>query len=618
MEEEKDAASPQGDTPAAHPVESADAGAGSAGAESDSDVSNIDDEEPDSDGSEVLNEWLECEASPRWHWVWGVPARAGSGHTSFLLGHCDGHRDVRRTGTRPRGGCPLLHTRRTSAGSGAGGALPAVQHGALAAHFPKPQGAEGQGELDEAIAAAAADTSAGPAQLRVSECADLARAGALSSLQVLTLVDCGGLEHLPPALGALPALRRLWLWRCPDLSSLGPPGGGGGALPTSLEVLWVYDCGALPSLGAALAPLARLSVLRLHDCGALTSLGGGGGDGDGEGKASGGALPAGLQELSLQRLPLRRLPAAAAALPRLAKLKVMRCPEVTHLPPGLGALPALTRLVVSGCAKLAALDPGPASGALGGAAGAAPPAAPPFAALEVLCVASCPALASLGPAFDEAGALPRLKDLYLENCASLTLGPPGAGLDVDAVLEPPVFSRLRRRLLLRGCPRVEGQLPAAAAALARLRKLLELDGCGTLTQLPAGLSALTSLQQLSVSRCGALASLGPSLPPNLTALSVSGCPVLEGLPECMGSLSRLRRLALSDCAALAALPAAVARCTALESLRASHCPRLAAPPAALAALPRLAALAVDGGEGDEGVCASTREQVEAYFRERPA
>ncbi|KAI8471828.1 MAG: hypothetical protein J3K34DRAFT_505564 [Monoraphidium minutum] len=496
------------------------------------------------------------------------------------------------------------------------------------------EGVEGQEELDRLTGPPAAALE----QLRISACADLSRLPALGCLRALTLVDCGGLAAPPAALPRLAALERLWLWRCPDLADLGgggsgdsegDGGGGGGALPASLRVLWVYSCAALPSLGRAAARLPALAALRISDCGALHSLGdgdagsggsGGGGEGS-SGRGGGSELPSSLERLYIERAPLRRLPADTAALARLQSLQLVRCPALEALPDGIAFLPALMRLVVSRCPKLTSLGaPQPAGPDSSG--GAAAP--PPFPALEVLCLQGLPGLAALGPALGAGGACPRLKDLFLEDLAALTLEtPPAAAEAVEAAAAAAglgLFASLRRRLLLKNCPGVEARLGDVIGALGRLQKLLALEDCGTLAALPPRLARLSRLEALGVTGCGALRALGPALPPALASLGVSGCAALRALdlPPPPGGLPALASLAVSDCEQLASLPESLAGAAALERLTVSRCPRLASlPAAALAALPRLCTVSISGaalpGAGDGGVWLSTRKGVQEFM-----
>lgn len=82
-------------------------------------------------------------------------------------------------------------------------------------------------------------------------------------------------------------------------------------------------------------------------------------------------------------------------------------------------------------------------------------------------------------------------------------------------------------------------------------------GCGAIPLLPDGISGLSSLKELNLSRCSALRALPEGLRglSQLEALNLCRCTALAALPDKLGvCLPALRMVDLSGCDALASFP----------------------------------------------------------------
>jgi hypothetical protein len=148
--------------------------------------------------------------------------------------------------------------------------------------------------------------------------------------------------------------------------------------------------------------------------------------------------------------------------------------------------------------------------------------------------------------------------------------------DVDEAL-PALFAALNAREL----PATGGGLVLLGAALARLpaawpasfAALARLD-----VRLPLFAGALPSLRAAAGLRvvvlCAPLVAELPALPPGVEHVDVSGCSLLERLPDGVASAPGLCALAARGCVALTAVPAELLRRPRLRTLDLAGCGRL--------------------------------------------
>ena len=295
--------------------------------------------------------------------------------------------------------------------------------------------------------------------------------------------------------------------------------------------------------------------------------------------------------------PLAAVPAAVGALTRLQTLHVRHCPEITVLPAALSALKGLQDLDLSGCCGLEEVPAWVMD---------LPQLAVPFTELRVR-------VKDKDGREREMAARVRPDAVDLSAHAGLVALPEGLRACAARVRALVVVSHQLQELPawlgeLEGleelrvganednpCPITA--LPAAVGALTRLQTL-DLSDCGAMTALPEGLSALTCLQTLHMAYCGALTALpaGLSALTGLQTLRLFRCQALAALPAGLSALTCLHALDLRGCWALAALPAGLSALTGLQTLDLSGCGALTALPAGFSALTGLQTLTL-GGNG---------------------
>ena len=114
-----------------------------------------------------------------------------------------------------------------------------------------------------------------------------------------------------------------------------------------------------------------------------------------------------------------------------------------------------------------------------------------------------------------------------------------------------------------------------------------------LTSLPAGLGALTGLQQLILQDCARSTALPDGLETltGLQKLVLEGCSRLTALPAGLGALTGLQKLYLSGCSGTTPLQAGLGALTGLQELGLMKCPALHTPPSRVVRLGRDAMLA---------------------------
>ena len=319
-----------------------------------------------------------------------------------------------------------------------------------------------------------------------------------------------------------------------------------------------------------------------------------------------------------------RLPAlpdaAMAELTELRSLDLTSCESLRALPASLASLTHLERLCVTQShrdveaalkAEEEAEDEGPnrrrvARAAIDGPGILSlPEALCSLVQLQHLTI-GLPGLKALPPGF---GKLSSLRTLSLAGSSGLTV------LWGNSEAEECELSSLEY-LELPDAPACK-RLPEGV--LAKLSKLSTLDlyGCTSMAALPDSISALTSLEELSIGslemtqlpaslcqlpglkhldlRLPALTSLPSELGSlqQLCSINVQHA-AMAMLPASIGQLKSLRVLRLSRCGSLASLPDELAECTALELVELAQCTALAALPKGLGGLPSLYVLDFPG------------------------
>ncbi|XP_028807424.1 disease resistance-like protein DSC1 [Neltuma alba] len=210
--------------------------------------------------------------------------------------------------------------------------------------------------------------------------------------------------------------------------------------------------------------------------------------------------------------------------------------NLTELPNNIKHLPRLYDLNVSGCKDLQSL-----------------PELPP--SIGVLDAGKCTSLTTLqfishteaslstdeitpGSTFCSSVSCPKnLRILILNDCEQLHELP--AGIKHLSNLEEINLSNCRRLRSLPGEITPGSTFCSSVSYLKNLERLI-LNGCEQLYELPAGIKHLSNLQEIDLSNCRRLRSL-PELPPFLEKIYGKGCIAVEtyAMESAYSSLSRL-------------------------------------------------------------------------------
>ncbi|CAI5505442.1 unnamed protein product [Closterium sp. Naga37s-1] len=293
--------------------------------------------------------------------------------------------------------------------------------------------------------------------------------------------------RFPEGVGSLSALRSLSI-RAPCVR----------ALPhtlsrlRSLTSLKIVGCSSLRQLPDGLGQLKKLQYLELAGSSSMDSL-----------PDSIGLLSS-LETLHLFALNADFLPDSFAHLSSLKRLFITNLSRLQSLPDGIGELPSLQVLNITSCSLLAAL----------------PPSISALSSLTALTVYNCAALASLP---EDIGDVPSLASLVLNYLNSLTAIPDSLALlsslthlhaaNCRVLTRLPasfagMHSLSRLQLLkcpLRSLPEDIGQLSALTEL--HLNKVLDVQECENLSELPEGLESARSLRELHVDGCNELEDL---------------------------------------------------------------------------------------------------------------
>ncbi|CAI5533692.1 unnamed protein product, partial [Closterium sp. Naga37s-1] len=428
----------------------------------------------------------------------------------------------------------------------------------------------------------------------------------LNSLETLFIYGGASLVDLPPGFETLPKLRTLYLFNCvfaslPDRF---------GDLP-SLEVLRIgtkatysrnrletgseSDYGdelegacALHMLPQSLVRLTGLVELVLEGCEMLEEL-----------PPGMGGLSS-LRVLEVRNCPQLRLfpsllspPVVAAAtatpappFPSLEQLEISDCPRLESLPEGLHLLPRLEHLALEDCPSLELTHPSPLP----------PPTSPTPQSNTFLSALSPPSTSPSSPPLVAPISLPiSMKTIILSNVFQSAQYLPESLLSLAQLTHLNIYDLPSLQQLI--APSLVTQSSAYDQAThnhqserfdsdsdvpARLDLFPSLQhlhiALSNLSALSETVGNLAQLKVLLLEECPAMTSLPASLTSlsNLQQLTLKSLPLLTHMPENIGQLKALRNLSLESCQALKALPFSVTLLSSLmPPIRFSHSGRLA-------------------------------------------
>ncbi|KAL1075362.1 hypothetical protein V6Z11_D11G357100 [Gossypium hirsutum] len=242
--------------------------------------------------------------------------------------------------------------------------------------------------------------------------------------------------------------------------------------------------------------------------------------------------------------------------PYLEVLIMQDCTRLVDVHPSLGVLKRLKLLNLRDCRSLRRL-----------------PTKIEMESLETLILSGCSNLARF-PEID--GKMEHLKTLDLSGCykgpyklkrnlLSLFKVSQTGRMNFIAPMLPSLSSlRSLTKLKLRGCNLGEGDIPSAISCVSSLA-FLDLS-VNNFNRIPASLTGLSKLEELSLSRCG-LRNMGEGdIPSDISGLSSLRILDLHGnnftsIGASLARLSNLQRLGVCNCSELESLPVLLARKT---------------------------------------------------------
>ncbi|OWM63707.1 hypothetical protein CDL15_Pgr008250 [Punica granatum] len=151
----------------------------------------------------------------------------------------------------------------------------------------------------------------------------------------------------------------------------------------------------------------------------------------------------------------------------------------------------------------------------------------------------------------------KLKILNLSNCWKVKRSP-----DFSA------FPALER-LILESCYALEWV--DSSIGLLKALKHVDMRYCRGLRKLPKQLGSLEALTELLIDETSIDEIPISKGMKKLEILSANGCRCLNGIPESVGSLTKLKRLLLADCRALTKLPDSIGQLSSLVELNLERC-----------------------------------------------
>ncbi|CAN6446276.1 unnamed protein product [Victoria cruziana] len=143
------------------------------------------------------------------------------------------------------------------------------------------------------------------------------------------------------------------------------------------------------------------------------------------------------------------------------------------------------------------------------------------------------------------------------------------------------------------------KLPVSISSQKNLR-ILHLDDCKQLEEVPKWIEDLYLLDELSLSNCPLITGLPDTIGSlkNLRRLNLSGCCEVRALPDSIGDLESLAQLLLQN-TSLKELPKKVGRLRKLEILDLGSCKQLQRLPSSIGELENLSELVLDGTDIEE-------------------
>ncbi|XP_059318160.1 putative disease resistance protein At3g14460 [Lycium ferocissimum] len=327
-----------------------------------------------------------------------------------------------------------------------------------------------------------------------------------SNLKGLAIQGCS-LESLPESMmNRISSLKYLSVYGCLMLTSFPRDSE---LLPTTFQQLTIEKCPNLEFLpeGMMHSSNTSLQVLEIFDCSSISSF-------------PGGQLPKTLKTLTVWNcFNLEALPDIRTETMLLESLRVGNCTNLKHLPHGLHKLLNLNYLEVDGChgieffpqgglpqnlTKVLILDSENLK--------FLPKWMKNLTSLEELQLSNCPSITS----FPEGGLPTNLVSLDVKDCKNL-MPMSEWGLHRLASL---------RRLTIHGISSNLSTFPEWL--LPSTLETLDVVQLSNLESLSPWMQNLTSLENLKVKDCRKVLSLPKEgVPPMLSYLEISGCPLLE-------------------------------------------------------------------------------------------
>ncbi|XP_039128673.1 disease resistance protein RGA2-like [Dioscorea cayenensis subsp. rotundata] len=266
---------------------------------------------------------------------------------------------------------------------------------------------------------------------------------------------------------------------------------------------------------------------------------------------------------------------APPMFPRLKRLTITRCPELTTMPPQISTLEYL-EITESYCGTQTALMP-KEKGFF-----------KHLKSLEELWLRRCEELALLLEDKEETRPLSSsLRSLSIIDCSKFPLSTALQNLTSIETLSMYHFEELVswpvemlrglesiRSLNIGSCKNLTGAASSQGDCGLSFLEDLDVYDCDALIELP---KCPTSLKSLSVCMCPSIKSLCSDMGhlTSLSQLNLFKCPKLESLPEGMQGLTSLQYLLIKDCPALKSFPEGLyQRLPTLKSLEISGCPKL--------------------------------------------
>ncbi|KAI3445081.1 hypothetical protein Pfo_001746 [Paulownia fortunei] len=328
-----------------------------------------------------------------------------------------------------------------------------------------------------------------------------------SNMKGLVIRGCG-LESLPEnMINNISSLEFLYISGCLVLTSFPRDNK---AIPTTFKQLTVDHCPNLEFLPEGMMHRSNifLELLEIFDCSSVTSF-------------PGGQLPKTLKTLTIWNCSnLESLADVTTETMSLKSLRIGNCTKLKYLPSGLHTLIHLDYLELDGCPSIESF----------------PEEGLPSTRLKKMHILNCENLKFLAKRMQN---LTSLEELRLSNCPMIASFPED-GLPINLVsldikdcenIKPYSEWGLRRLTLLRklrihGCCLNTDTFPEWL--LPSTLETLHIVNQPNLKSLSPWLKNLTSLGELKIKECHNILSLpNEGLPPMVSFLEISGCPLLQ-------------------------------------------------------------------------------------------